>query len=160
MLSFIETINGYVNDFVWGVPAMICILGVGLVLSFRTHFIQLRKFGYALKNTIGRALHKTKAADGATTPFNRVHRFGCYQARVILPASPAPSPSAVPERSSGCGSLHCFGMCTKFSEVTLAVHFREKNKDGDWVGGPMYYIKTAFLRNGTGWQPFSLSLVS
>ena len=49
MLSFIETINGYVNDFVWGVPAMICILGVGLVLSFRTHFIQLRKFGYALK---------------------------------------------------------------------------------------------------------------
>ena len=37
------------------------------------------------------------------------------------------------------------GMCTKFSEVTLAVHFREKNKDGDWVGGPMYYIK-----NGLG----------
>ena len=33
------------------------------------------------------------------------------------------------------------GMCTKFAEVTLAVHFREKNKDGDWVGGPMYYIK-------------------
>ena len=36
-------------------------------------------------------------------------------------------------------------MCTKFSEVTLAVHFRETNKKGDLVGGPMYYIK-----NGLG----------
>lgn len=37
------------------------------------------------------------------------------------------------------------GMCTKFSEVTLAIHYREKNKDGEYVGGPMYYIK-----NGLG----------
>lgn len=39
------------------------------------------------------------------------------------------------------------GMCTKFSEVTLAVHFRERNKDGDYVGGPMYYIKNGLKKH-------------
>ena len=38
------------------------------------------------------------------------------------------------------------GMCTKFSEVTLAVHFREKNAEGDLVGGPMYYIKNGLKK--------------
>lgn len=41
------------------------------------------------------------------------------------------------------------GMCTKFTEVTLAVHFREKNAEGDYVGGPMYYIKNGLGKN---WQ--------
>lgn len=39
------------------------------------------------------------------------------------------------------------GMCTKFSEVTLAVHFRERNAHGDYVGGPMYYIKNGLSKN-------------
>ena len=39
------------------------------------------------------------------------------------------------------------GMCTKFSEVTLAVHFRERNQEGDYVGGPMYYIKNGLSKN-------------
>ena len=54
MLQTIEAVNTAVNDFVWGIPAMICIIGVGLVLTLRTIFIQFRKFGYALKNSIGR----------------------------------------------------------------------------------------------------------
>lgn len=41
------------------------------------------------------------------------------------------------------------GMCTKFAEVTLAVHFRERNQEGDLVGGPMYYIKNGL---GKKWQ--------
>lgn len=40
------------------------------------------------------------------------------------------------------------GMCTKFSEVTLAVHFRERNQEGDYVGGPMYYIKNGLSKTG------------
>ena len=39
------------------------------------------------------------------------------------------------------------GMCTKFTEVTLAVHFRERNRHGDYVGGPMYYIKNGLGKN-------------
>ena len=64
MLSVIEKVNDVVNNFIWGVPAMICIIGVGLLLSFRTGFIQIRKFPYAMKVTLGRMLKKREASDG------------------------------------------------------------------------------------------------
>ena len=72
MLSVIEKVNDVVNNFIWGVPAMICIIGVGLLLSFRTGFIQIRKFPYAMKVTLGRMLKKREASDGALTPFQAV----------------------------------------------------------------------------------------
>ena len=72
MLSTIEAINNAVNNFIWGVPAMICIIGVGLVLSFRTGFLQIRKFPYAMKVTFGRMFKKREASDGAMTPFQAV----------------------------------------------------------------------------------------
>lgn len=53
MLKTIEAVNNVVNNFIWGIPAMICIIGVGLFLSFRTRFIQIRKFPYSIKNTLG-----------------------------------------------------------------------------------------------------------
>ena len=56
MLQTIEMINNAVNNFVWGVPAMVCIIGVGLFLSLRTRFLQIRKFPYAIKTTSGRAI--------------------------------------------------------------------------------------------------------
>ncbi len=58
MLHTIETINSAVNNFIWGIPAMVCIIGVGLYLSIRTHFLQIRKFPYAIRTTIGRMFHK------------------------------------------------------------------------------------------------------
>ena len=67
MLATIESINNVVNNFIWGVPAMICIVGVGLLLSIRTGFLQIRKFPYAMKVTIGRMLKKREASDGAFT---------------------------------------------------------------------------------------------
>ena len=69
MLHTIESINSVINDFIWGVPAMICIIGVGLYLSIRTRFLQIRKFGYAIQTTIGRMFRKKEASDGALTPF-------------------------------------------------------------------------------------------
>lgn len=52
-METIASVNAAVNSFVWGVPAMICIVGVGLLLSFRTGFIQFRRFGTAMKGTLG-----------------------------------------------------------------------------------------------------------
>ena len=72
MLQFIETVNSAVNTLIWGVPAMVCIFGVGLYLSLRTHFLQIRKFPYAIKTTIGRMFRKKNASDGALTPFQAV----------------------------------------------------------------------------------------
>ncbi len=60
------------NAFIWGVPAIICIIGVGLYLSIRTGFIQIRKFPLAMKNTIGKMFDKKEAKDGSMTPFQAV----------------------------------------------------------------------------------------
>ena len=99
MLQTIESINNVVNNFIWGVPAMICIIGVGLYLSLRTGFVQIRKFPYALKTTLGRIFKKKEASDGSMTPIQAV----C----TVLPEL---SPSADRELYSGCGfprSLEC-----------------------------------------------------
>ncbi len=72
MLQIIEQINSSVNSFVWGIPAMVCIIGVGLYLSIRMGFIQFRKFGYTFQVTLGRLFHKGNAADGSVTPFQAV----------------------------------------------------------------------------------------
>lgn len=147
MLDAIVKLNGTVNNFVWGVPAMICIVGVGLYLSVRTRFLQLRKFPYAISNTLGRIFHKTKAADGAVTPFQAVctalaATVGTGNIAGVAGAIALGGPGAV--FWMWCSAL--LGMCTKFAEVTLAVHFREKNAHGDWVGGPMYYIKNGLTK--------------
>ncbi|MBO5373245.1 MAG: sodium:alanine symporter family protein [Lachnospiraceae bacterium] len=146
MLETIENVNSAINNFIWGVPAMICIIGVGLILSIRTRFIQLRKFGYALKMTIGRIFDKTEASDGAMTPFQAVctalaATVGTGNIAGVAGAIAIGGPGAV----FWMWISALLGMCTKFAEVTLAVHYREKNKYGDYVGGPMYYIK-----NGLG----------
>ena len=51
MLETITAVNQAVNQFIWGVPAMVCIIGVGLLLSVRTGFLQIRKFPYAIRTT-------------------------------------------------------------------------------------------------------------
>lgn len=142
MLATIESINSVVNNFIWGVPAMICIIGVGLLLSIRTRFLQIRKFPYAMKVTIGRMLKKRDASDGALTPFQAVctalaATVGTGNIAGVAGAIAIGGPGAV----FWMWISAILGMCTKFSEVTLAVHFRERNAKGELVGGPMYYIK-------------------
>ena len=136
-----------VNNFIWGVPAMICIVGVGLLLSIRTGFLQIRKFPYAMKVTIGRMLKKREASDGALTPFQAVctalaATVGTGNIAGVAGAIAIGGPGAV----FWMWISALLGMCTKFSEVTLAVHFREKNAEGDLVGGPMYYIKNGLKK--------------
>ncbi len=148
MLGTIESINNVVNNFIWGVPAMICIIGVGLVLSFRTQFLQIRKFPYAMKVTIGRMFRKKQAADGAMTPFQAVctalaATVGTGNIAGVAGAIAIGGPGAV----FWMWISALLGMCTKFSEVTLAVHFREKNDKGEFVGGPMYYIKNGLKKH-------------
>ena len=138
----ITTVNAAVNNFVWGVPAMICIVGVGLWLSFQTKFIQFRRFGTSMRETFGKMFHRTDATQGAVTPFQAVctalaATVGTGNIAGVAGAIAIGGPGAV--FWMWCSAL--LGMCTKFVEVTLAVRFREKNREGDWVGGPMYYIK-------------------
>lgn len=148
MLHTIESVNSVINDFIWGVPAMICIIGVGLYLSIRTGFLQIRKFGYAIQTTIGRMFRKKEASDGALTPFQAVctalaATVGTGNIAGVAGAIAIGGPGAV----FWMWISAILGMCTKFFEVTLAVHFRERNAEGDLVGGPMYYIKNGLGKN-------------
>lgn len=150
MLSTIETINQVVDDFIWGVPAMVCIIGVGFYLSCRTGFLQIRKFSYAIQTTIGRMFRKRNASDGALTPFQAVctalaATVGTGNIAGVAGAIAIGGPGAV----FWMWVSAVLGMCTKFAEVTLAVYYRETNKEGDLVGGPMYYIKNGLGKN---WQ--------
>ena len=130
VLEAIATINQAVNNFVWGIPAMVCIIGVGLLLSVRTGFLQIRKFPYAIKTTIGRMFRKKDASDGAMTPFQAVctalaGTVGTGNIAGVAGAIAIGGPGAV--FWMWCSAL--LGMCTKFAEVTLAVHFRERSAD-------------------------------
>ena len=147
MAEKIASINQVVNGFIWGVPAMICIIGVGLLLSVRTRFIQIRKFGVAMKNTVGKIFDKTQAKDGSMSPFQAVctalaGTVGTGNIAGVAGAIALGGPGAI--FWMWCSAF--LGMCTKFSEVTLAIHFREKNSNGEYVGGPMYYIKNGLSK--------------
>lgn len=151
MIEFITTVNQAVNNFIWGVPAMVCIIGVGLWLSVRTGFIQLRKFPYAIKTTLGRMFRKKDASDGTITPFQAVctalaGTVGTGNIAGVAGAIAIGGPGAA--FWMWCSAL--LGMCTKYAEVTLAVHFREKSAGGEWLGGPMYYIKNGLSRRWQG----------
>ena len=150
MIVIITRVNQVVNNFIWGLPAMVCILGVGLLLSVRTNFLQIRKFPYAIKTTLGRIFKNKDASDGTMTPFQAVctalaGTVGTGNIAGVAGAIAIGGPGAV--FWMWCSAL--LGMCTKFAEGTLAVHYRERSDAGEWVGGPMYYIKNGL---GKRWQ--------
>jgi len=146
MAEMIALINGKINGIVWGIPMMILIIGTGLYFTIRTGFLQFSKFGYAMKNTIGKCFKKVEAKAGAVTP---VQALTTALAATVGTGNIAGVCGAI--AAGGPGAIFWMwlsalvGMCTKFSEVTLAIRYRERNDKGDWVGGPMYYIK-----NGLG----------
>lgn len=149
MLELIAKINGTVNNFIWGIPAMICIIGVGVFLSCRTKFIQVRKFGLSMRNTIGKIFDRKESSEGSISPFQAVctalaGTVGTGNIAGVAGAIAIGGPGAV--FWMWCSAF--LGMCTKYAEVLLAVHFRERNADGDYVGGPMYYIKNGLSK---GW---------
>lgn len=147
MVDTIANINSAVNGFIWGLPAMICIIGVGILLTVKTRCIQVRKFGYAMKSTIGKIFDKKAAKEGTMSPFQAVctalaGTVGTGNIAGVAGAVALGGPGAV--FWMWCSAF--LGMCTKFAEVTLAVHFRDTNDNGEHVGGPMYYIKNGLSK--------------
>ena len=155
----INEIVSYLNGIAWGPWMLILLVGTGVYLSVRTGFLQFRKFGYAMKNTIGRIFSKQQAGEGEVTPFQAMTTalaatVGTGNIAGVTGAIAVGGPGAV----FWMWLSALFGMCTKYAEVVLAVRYRERNEKGDWVGGPMYYIK-----NGLGpkwnWLAVAFSLL-
>lgn len=148
MVKFITDLNAKINGFVWGLPMMVLIMGVGIYLTVRCGFPQFRHFVHIMKNTLGKAFEKTGKNKGAVSPFKAMctalaASIGTGNIAGVSGAIAIGGPGAV----FWMWISALFGMCTKFSEVTLAIKYRERNTAGDWVGGPMYYITKGLGKN-------------
>lgn len=148
MLNIISEINSTINGFVWGIPMMVLILGVGVYLSIRCGFPQFRHFVHIMKNTLGKAFEKTEKKQGAVSPFKAMctalaASIGTGNIAGVSGAIAIGGPGAI----FWMWISALLGMCTKFAEVTLAIKYRERNEKGDWVGGPMYYITNGLGKN-------------
>lgn len=143
MVSLIEQVNGFINSIVWGPYMLVFLVGVGVWYSFKTNFLQVRKFGFAMRETLMKIFDKPdKDAVGDITPFQAL---STALAATIGTGNIAGVATAI--AIGGPGAIFWmwisgfFGMITKFAEVVLAIRYREKNENGEWVGGPMYYIE-------------------
>ncbi len=142
LVEIISRFNTALNGIVWGIPMMLLIVGTGLYFSLQTDFLQFFKFRYMLKNTVGKALSYGKIKDkGAVSPFQAVSTalggtVGTGNIAGVAGAIALGGPGAV----FWMWISALLGMATKYSEILLAVRFRKRNSEGDWVGGPMYYI--------------------
>ncbi len=130
-----------INGFVWGVPALLGILGIGIYLSFRTGFAQIRLLPKALRAFLASVSGKRRK-DGEVSPFQAL----CTAlAATVGTGNLAGVAGAI--AIGGPGAIFwmwvsaLLGMVTKFAEATLSVRYRGKNEAGEWVGGPMYMIR-------------------
>lgn len=146
MLAFLEKLN----NFVWGVPALVGIVGVGLYLTLRTGFAQLRFFPWAIRDFFSRFSGKDKPGED-----NSSFQALCTAlAATVGTGNLAGVAGAI--ALGGPGAIFwmwvCafFGMVTKFAEATLAVRYRKKSPTGEYIGGPMVMIEQG-LGKGFRW---------
>lgn len=151
----IENTVEIVNGFVWGKIMLVLLLGTGLYMMTRLKALPLRKIGYGFSQLFkGRG----KTADGDISPFNALMTalaatIGTGNIVGVATAIGIGGPGAL--FWMWCSAL--LGMATKFSEATLAVHYRETDSQGKRVGGPMYYIKNGLGKNWT-WLGMAFAL--
>ncbi|WP_347506619.1 alanine/glycine:cation symporter family protein [Pseudomonas anguilliseptica] len=144
-MEFVNTLVNQLNGVVWGPPMLVLILGTGLFLMLRLKFMPLSKIGAGFK-LMWQGRQKGDAESGEISPFQAL--MTCLAATVgtgniagVATAIFLGGPGAL--FWMWCTAL--VGMATKYCEVVLAVHYREKDERGEHVGGPMYAIK-----NGLG----------
>ncbi|MCC5911557.1 MAG: sodium:alanine symporter family protein [Clostridiaceae bacterium] len=142
-VNTIESINNTINGLVWGPYMLILLVGTGAYFSFKTNFLQVREFVFTMKETLMKIFDKPEATEeGDITPFQAL---STALAATIGTGNIAGVATAI--AIGGPGAIFWmwvsafFGMMTKFAEVVLAIQYREKNAEGSWVGGPMYYLE-------------------
>ena len=131
------------NNFLWGPGTLALLLGTGIFLSVRMRFLPWRRLGFALRSALGREARRAEA--GGVSPFSALMTalaatIGTGNIVGVSTALVAGGPGALVWMELSA----LFGMSTIFAESMLAVRYRRKNRRGQWVGGPMYLLETAF----------------
>ena len=148
-MELIVKINGILNSFAWGPVMLVLLVGTGIFLTARTGCIQVRRFGYIMKHTIGSLFKKSDKDHGQNlSPFQAVTTalagtVGTGNIAGVTGAIFVGGPGAV----FWMWVSAFFGMCTKYAEIALAVKFREVDENGANHGGPMYYIEKGLGKN-------------
>lgn len=141
LLPIVQTINGYLSDYV----LIVLLLGAGLFFSFKTKFVQVRCFGEGMKKVFGNLTLSGKKQESGMSSFQALATAIAAQVGTgnIVGASGA-------ILTGGPGAIFWmwviafFGMATIYAEAVLAQKTRIKNAAGEILGGPVYYIQTAF----------------
>ena len=150
MEAIINFFTGTLNTVAWLYIFLPCTIIGGLYLTIRNRGIQFTRFGYAMKNTVGKMFQKQEAGAGAVTPLQAVTTA---LAATVGTGNIVGTSQAI--ALGGYGAVFwlwlaaLLGMMIKYSEVTLSIQYRERDAKGDWVGGPMYYVKNGL---GKHWQ--------
>ena len=154
-VSIVETVNGYINDFVWGVPCLVLLIGTGLFYTIRLGFMQFRHPGFILRETIFDDAFKKKGADdhkpGEVTSFQAAMTsvgaiVGSGNIAGVATAIVAGGPGAVFWMLIAA----LLGMATKFAEVTLGIKYRKIRENGTIGGGAMYYLAEGLKQKWLG----------
>lgn len=141
MENLLKFISDITNKF-WGWPILIVLLGGGLIICFRTGFVQIRYLPFILKQTFGKMFSSDVGGEGSVSPFQAA---SAALASSIGAANIVVAPSII--FTAGPGAVFwmwvaaIIGEATKFGEIVLGIKYREQNKDGEFVGGPAYTFK-------------------
>ncbi len=150
MQTIIDFFTGTLNTVAWLYIFLPCTILGGLYLTIRNRGIQFSRFGFVMKNTLGRMFEKQTAGEGAVTPLQAVTTA---LAATVGTGNIVGTSQAI--ALGGYGAVFwlwlaaLLGMMIKYSEVVLSIRFRERDAKCDWVGGPMYYVKNGL---GKRWQ--------
>ena len=148
LVDFITKINTAVNDFVWGIPMLVLLVGTGILMTLWTKFFQLSHIGHWWKNTIGGIFsdrHITKHTDKDDKAISQFQSLCTALAATIGTGNIVGVASAL--IAGGPGAIFWmwivafFGMMTNYSENVLGIYYRRKNSKDEWCGGAMYYLK-------------------
>ncbi len=148
--SIVSFFTETLNTVAWLYIFLPCVFVGGLYLTVRCRAVQFSRFGYAMKNTVGQMFKKQTAGHGAVTPLQAVTTA---LAATVGTGNIVGTSQAI--ALGGYGAVFwlwlaaLLGMVIKYSEVVLSIRFRERDEKGDWVGGPMYYVKNGLGKN---WQ--------
>ena len=150
----IVNINGAINDFVWGVPCLVLLIGTGLYYTIRLGFMQFRHPGFLFKETVVKAFKKKDDADKAPGELTSFQAAMTSVGAIVGSGNIAGVATAIVV--GGPGAVFwmliaaLIGMATKFAEVTLGVKYRDVREDGSVGGGAMYYLAKGLKQKWLG----------
>ena len=150
----IVNINGAINDFVWGVPCLVLLIGTGLYYTIRLGFMQFRHPVFLFRETVVKAFKKKDDADKAPGELTSFQAAMTSVGAIVGSGNIAGVATAIVV--GGPGAVFwmliaaLIGMATKFAEVTLGVKYRDVREDGSVGGGAMYYLAKGLKQKWLG----------